>query len=255
MTNRAAPPTLDAGLNRLAAAFRGMTAQADEVNCECHWGSAEELASLKVPDVELELDLIHRTWWAPDWRDHASVLRRILPPLAAALANGDVPDYDLADIGRSIARGNWQQWPTEQSTAVFDFLHAWWAHCLTAADPPAQPYDALALCAEAAGTVGPWLSSWEATRHPLADQRLAEALRHWDSELLGDVLPWGDPGYDDDQCRDLTTWLLRHAPARLGTHGDPAHLRNVLRLLAIPSPTRYDDPHWPFPAYNLTAEW
>ena len=55
---------LDAALDGLAAAFRGMTARSDEHNCECHWGSAEELALLKVPDLELEPDLLRRTWQA-----------------------------------------------------------------------------------------------------------------------------------------------------------------------------------------------
>ena len=51
---------LDAALNRMAVTFRGMTARPDENNCECHWGSAEDLAQLKVPDVELDPDLLRR---------------------------------------------------------------------------------------------------------------------------------------------------------------------------------------------------
>ena len=231
----------------MAATFRGMTARADEFNCECHWGSAEELASLKVPDVELEPDLLRRTWQAVDWNDHASVLRRVLPQLATTLANGAVSDYDLVDVGHSFARGKWQHWPAEQAAAVLGFLQAWWAHCLTAAAAPAPPYEALALCAEASGTVGLWLASWESIRHPLADQRLAEALAHWDFDLLQDELPWWTLYDEEDKRHDLTIWLLRHAPSRLGDYGDPDHLRNVLRLLAITGVARFDDPRWPFP--------
>jgi hypothetical protein len=98
--------------------------------------------------------------------------------------------------------------------------------------------------------VGLWLASWEAIRHPLADQRLAEALRHWDFDLLQDELPWWSLDHEEDKRRDLTAWLLRHAPSRLGDYGDPDHLRNVLRLLAIPDLARFDDPRWPFPAYE-----
>src|SRR5947209_2759041 len=106
-----------------------MTAHPDEHNCECHWGSAEELALLKVPDVVLEPDLLRRTCWAPDWDDHASVLRRILPQLASALVAGSAgPLSDLEEVCRSIARGRWQEWPAEQAAAVGEFLHAWWAH-------------------------------------------------------------------------------------------------------------------------------
>lgn len=99
-----------------------MTARADEYNCECHWGSAEELASLKVPDIELEPDLLRRTWQAPDWLDHAAVMRRVLPQLAGALVTGGVSDYDLVDVGDSLARASWQQWPAERAEA----LHGFW---------------------------------------------------------------------------------------------------------------------------------
>ena len=249
MTNGSDSPTLDAALTRLATTFRGMTARADEMNCECHWGSAEELASLKVPGVELEPDLLRRTWQAPDWRDHASVLRRILPQLAAALVNGGVNDYNLEDLGDSLGRGKWQQWPGDQAAAVREFLLAWWIHCLTASVAPASAHKAFVLCVQASGAVDPWLASWEATRHPLAAQRLAEALGHWDAELLWDTLPWSTLYHQDDKRRDLTNWLLRHAPSRLADHGSD-HLQNVLRLLAIPSPNRWDDPHWPFPAHD-----
>ncbi|MBT2232269.1 hypothetical protein [Nonomuraea sp. NEAU-A123] len=51
---------LDAALADLAVTFRGMTARPDEHNCPCHWGSAENLALLKVPDVELYPDLLRR---------------------------------------------------------------------------------------------------------------------------------------------------------------------------------------------------
>ncbi|MFE2037676.1 hypothetical protein ACFXBB_31415 [Streptomyces scopuliridis] len=57
---------LDAALDGLAATFRGMTAHPDEHNCECHWGSAEDLAQLKLPDTDLDPDLLQRTWQAID---------------------------------------------------------------------------------------------------------------------------------------------------------------------------------------------
>ncbi|WP_435189846.1 hypothetical protein [Streptomyces sp. bgisy126] len=56
---------LDRALDGLAVTFRGMTARSDEVQCDCHWGSEEELALLKVPDAVLDPDLLHRTWTAP----------------------------------------------------------------------------------------------------------------------------------------------------------------------------------------------
>ena len=81
------------------------------IGLRTHWGSAEELASLKVPDIELEPDLLRRTWQAPDWHDHALVMRRVLPQLASALVTGGVSDYYLVDVGDSLARAQWQRWP------------------------------------------------------------------------------------------------------------------------------------------------
>ncbi|MEV0912181.1 hypothetical protein [Streptomyces hokutonensis] len=99
-----ARPRLTAALDGLAAVFGGMTAHPDEHNCECHWGSAEELVQLKVADTELDLDLLGRTWRAPDWSDHASVLRRILPQLATALVEGSVETS-------SVRRKSAARWP------------------------------------------------------------------------------------------------------------------------------------------------
>lgn len=179
MTHPAQPPVrlpLATALAGLAAVLGGMTAHPDEHNCECRRGSAEELAQLKVPDTELDLDLLRRTWQAPDWSDHASVLRRIVPQFATALVKGSVePLFGLEEAGRSFARGRWQQWPTVQAEAVRDFLHAWWADTLTGPDPAVPAYEALALATEASATLTPWLTTWETlTDHP-ADDHLAKA--------------------------------------------------------------------------------
>ncbi|WP_323183603.1 hypothetical protein [Streptomyces virginiae] len=127
---------LDRALDRLAVTFRGMTARADEAQCECHWGNPEELALLKLPDTELDLDLLHRTWSAPDWSDHGAVLRRVLPQFARVLTGGlGAYAYDIDKVGISFHRAAWQQWPAPQSAAVREFLHAWWAHALLTRTP------------------------------------------------------------------------------------------------------------------------
>jgi hypothetical protein len=253
MTNLDQTPArlrLDAALDDLAATFRGMTARPDEHNCECHWGSAEDLGRLKLPDVELDPDLLRRTWQASDWDDHGSVLRRILPQFASALVSGRVePLFGMAEVGRSFAHGQWQQWPAEQAAAVRIFLHAWWAHSLTTPDAAVPAYEVLALCAEASATLGPWLASWEALTHPVADQRLAEAVTHWEYDLLGDQLPWDTWNNEEDTRAELTAWLVRHAPGRLRTHGAPEWLLHRVRLLSLIWPARRQDPHWPDYSY------
>ncbi|MEU6381986.1 hypothetical protein ABZ847_00335 [Streptomyces bauhiniae] len=245
MTNLDDTPTrarLDRALDDLAVTFRGMTARADETQCVCHWGSADELALLKVPDVELDPDLLRRTWRAPDWGDHGAVLRRVLPQLARALVGGAVPAYSMADVGQSFARGGWQQWPVRQRESVREFLHAWWSHSLTDPASAISVHDLLTLCTEASATLTPWLAAWAALDHPTADRHLAEAATYWARALLADDLPW-PTWHDEDALRtELATWLARHAPTRLRAH---ATLLHRLRLASLPTPTRWDDPHWP----------
>ncbi|MEV0591802.1 hypothetical protein [Nonomuraea cavernae] len=205
-----------------------MTAHPDEHNCSCHWGSAEDLARLKTPDVELDPDLLRRSWEPTDWDDHASVLRRILPQLASALVSGQVaPLFGMYEVGRSLARGNWQQWPAEQAAAVRAFLHAWWTHSLITPNTAVPAYEVLALCAEASATLAPWLDIWETSTDPVADQRLTEAIAHWESDLLEDQLPWETWNIEEDLLSTLTAWLIRHAPARLRAHGTPRQADSI----------------------------
>ncbi|MES9508637.1 hypothetical protein ABWJ92_19810 [Streptomyces sp. NPDC000609] len=240
---------LDAALDGLAVTFRGMTARPDENNCACHWGSAEDLALLKVPDIELDDDLLQRTWRAVDWSDHAAVLRRILPQFARSLVAGGVePFLGPEEIGRSFARGRWRQWPAEQAGAVREFLHAWWAHTLTDPAPAVPAHELLALLAESSGALTPWLAHWETRTGTPATRHLTEAADHWEYHLLGDALPWDawdSEGDGEERRAELTAWLLHHARPRLVAHGAPAELLHGIRLLGLTGPARWEDPHWP----------
>jgi hypothetical protein len=237
---------LDAALNGMAVTFHGMTARPDEHNCECHWGSAEELAQLKVPDVELDLDLLHRAWQPGAWNDHASLLRRVLPQLSRALVGGLVePLFGMEEVGRSFARGQWQQWPDEQVVAVWEFLNAWWAHTLIDPDPAVPAHEVLALCNEASATLSPWLDVWAAQTYSVADHHLAKAVAHWEYDLLGDQLPWESWEAEEETRIELTAWLIRNAPGRLRTQSAHAELLHRIRLLGLAGPARWEDPHWP----------
>ncbi|WP_078868293.1 hypothetical protein [Streptomyces sp. NRRL F-5727] len=235
---------LDEALSGLSDTFRGMTAHPDEYNCPCHWGSAEELARLKTADVELDADLLRRTWEATDWTYRGSVLRRILPQLAAALVSGSTGP-DLEGVGRAFAMSGWRAWPAEQTAAVEEFLHAWWTHTLTTPAPTVPAHQLLVLTAEATGTMAPWLAAWEATPTPEATRHLAEAIDHWDHDLLADRLPWSTWEDEEEWYAELTTWLVRHAPARLRAHGAPEDLLHRVRLLGLTGPARWEDPHMP----------
>ncbi|MGW9449689.1 hypothetical protein [Streptomyces sp. NPDC055632] len=239
---------LDRALDGLAVTFRGMTARSDEVQCDCHWGGAEELALLKVPDVVLDPDLLRRTWTAPDWRDHGAVLRRVLPQFAGALVTGrERSGFRMYEAGRAFARGEWSRWPERQAGAVREFLHAWWAGTLTDPAPAVPAHELLELCAEASGTLGPWLAAWEALDEDVADRHLAEAAEHWEYDLLGDELPWRTREEENEELfrTGLAAWLVRHAPVRLGPSGVHEDLLHRVRLMGLTGPARWEDPHWP----------
>ncbi|CAM5238828.1 hypothetical protein [Streptomyces chartreusis] len=241
---------LSTALRNLAVTFRGMTAHPDEHNCECHWGSAEELALLKTPDVELEPDLLRRAWHATDWTDHAAVLRRILPQFAQVLADGRAEPLfgGLEEAGYSFARGRWQQWPDHCAGSVREFLHAWWENSLTDPDAVVPAHQVFVMCAEASGSVGPWLAEWEKQTGYLSDRRLAEAAAEWEYELLGDSLPWrvGWYEHDEEELRaELVAWLLGHAAVRLRESGASPELQHRIRLLGLTDEDRWTDPHWP----------
>ncbi|MEE4489420.1 hypothetical protein [Streptomyces sp. BE230] len=234
---------LDAALDHLSVTFAGMTARPDEYNCECHWGGPEELAQLRTPDTELDPDLLRRTWQATDWTDHGAVLRRILPQFARTLAGG----LDRAwpsDAGRSFALGRWQEWPDAQAGAVREFLHAWWACTLADPRPVVPVHDVLTVVTEASATIGPWLAVWKTLTGFPADEHLAGLVAEWEWELIGDQLPWHAWDHEEEIRDELTAWLVRHAPARLRSHGAPEELLNRIRLLGLDGADRWEDPGW-----------
>lgn len=254
LADRPAGRRLSAALDDLAVTFRGMTARPDESNCTCHWGSPEELALLRTPDVELDPDLLRRTWQAVDWTDHAAVLRRILPQFAPVLVAGHAePVFGLEEAGYSFARGRcWQEWPDDHAGPVREFLHAWLAHSVTDPEAVVPAHEVFAACAEASGTVGPWLAVWEAQTGALSDRRLAEAAAEWEYELLGDHLPWSVRWYehDEEEMRaELVAWLLGHAADRLRAADASTDLQHRIRLLGLTGDDRWTDPHWPGHGY------
>ncbi|MFG3283432.1 hypothetical protein [Streptomyces sp. NPDC048111] len=226
-----------------------MKAYSGEVQCACHWGSDEELEQLKVPDVELDADLLLRTWNAPDWSDHGAVLRRVLPQFARTLVNGGVEPSFGEWVGHSFARGTWWRWPADERAAVGEFLNAWWAHSLTDPEPAFPAHELLMLCAGASATLSPWLETWEALDDPVAHRHLARAAALWEYDLLLDRMPW-EPWHSEGidaraWCTELAAWLLRVAPDRLRAQGESEELIGWIELLELTGPARWDDPRWP----------
>ena len=93
-----------------------------------------------------------------------------------------------------------------------EFLEAWWVYSLTDPDPVVAACEVFAPWVEASGTLSPWLKIREALIHPMADQRLAEAVARWVDDLLGDELPWDTLENQGDKLAGLTAWLVPPGP-------------------------------------------
>lgn len=233
---------LDRALAGVAATFQGMTAHRQESNCECHWGSAEELALLKTPDVPLDDDLLRRTYWTTDWHYPSPLLRRILPQLTQSLVAGRVePMAGMESLGLLFTAGRWQEWPTGQQDALREFVDAWWLHVLVEPDAKVPAHEALTLLAEATTKLAPWLAIWaELLVDAVARRRLVTAVDEWMDDLLGDALPWSSWHNEDTWCPTLSLWVLRHAPAVLREHDASIELHDYIRLLVLPYADRWD---------------
>ncbi|MFJ8540582.1 hypothetical protein ACIRFH_00925 [Streptomyces sp. NPDC093586] len=119
---------------------------------------------------------------------------------------------------------------------------------LTDPDAAVPAHQVFALCAEASGTLGPWLADRETRTGDLSDRRLAEAATEWEYELLGDSLPWYVHWYEhgeDGRRAELVARLLGHGAARLRESGALAEERHRIRLLGLTGADRWTDPHRP----------
>lgn len=232
---------LEVALDRVRVTFAGMTARADENQCDCHWGSQEELELLRTQDVPLAPDLLYRTWSAPDWRDHGAVMGRILPQFAEALAAGECTNAGQA--GRSLALAKWRTWP--QAAVILEFLEAWWARTLEQDEPPLPADDVFEVCVLATGSVTPWLAEWARRTGPVPDRHLLDAASAWVDDLERDEYPSYDLHWDDDEAalvQELSAWLARHAAARLAACGAERELVDRLTMLGVPFEWRWTTP-------------
>ncbi|GAB3180231.1 hypothetical protein FHX75_112114 [Micromonospora palomenae] len=144
-------------------------------------------------------------------------------------------------LGRLFTAGRWQEWPTEQRSALREFLDAWWLHVLVEPDAKVPAHEALTLLAEVTTKLTPWLTLWaELLVDAVARRRLVTAVDEWMYDLLGDALPWSSWHDEDTWCRALSLWVLRHAPAVLREHGASTELYDHVRLLGLPYADRWD---------------
>ncbi|MEU3304084.1 hypothetical protein ABZ729_30350 [Streptomyces sp. NPDC006678] len=214
---------LDAAVARVAKAFGGMAARADETGCgRCF--DAGEVELLRTPDVPLPADLVRRVAQKDPfhWDDQPAMIRRVLPQLVVVLAEG-AAEPDL--LARGLAAAGWSGWPGEQAGAVAGFLEAWWTQTLRTQSPPISACAVFESCVTASSSVTPWLVRWEAEMSPVARRHLADSVGRWREELMSDDSPftwwWGTEAEEGAAWHEVKTWLAGQArsavvPERLG---------------------------------------
>ncbi|CAL9396500.1 hypothetical protein [Streptomyces sp. enrichment culture] len=209
-------PALVRALDGIDAVFGGF-ANPEESGCGyCH---GRETEYLRTPSVALPPDALSMFLYeAPGhFDDHVTVMRRLLPQGARALADGTLEA--IAHSGHGLARVDWRSWPAEQSAAVEAFLHAWWQDAVTTPEPPYAVEDIFDTCVTIARTVRPFLGAWPHGTVP--DAHLAHCAGVWLRALLGDTTPfrWW---YDETAERglaELRAWLSGPGAARLRAQG------------------------------------
>ncbi|WP_327306181.1 hypothetical protein OG730_24040 [Streptomyces sp. NBC_01298] len=208
---------LAAAVARVATAFGGMTARADEAGCGRCFGEVE-VELLRTPDAPLPTDLVRRVAQKDPfhWSDQPAIIRRALPQLVVMLAGGaDEP----ALMARGLAAAGWSRWPREQAGAVSGFLEAWWTRSLRTESPPTRVDEVFESCATASSSVTPWLARWEAERGTIARRHLTESADRWREELAYDdsLSPfwwwWGTEAESQAAWREVRTWLAARTRA------------------------------------------
>jgi hypothetical protein len=235
------PTALEAALADIDTVFHGF-ASPGETGCgRCHL--PEETAYLRTPHVDMPADVL-RMWVyevSDHFDDHAAAMRRLLPQMARAMADGSLDGIGWGAHG--LSRVNWRSWPAEQAAAVDAFVHAWWQDQLTAPEPPYPMEDVFETCASIARTVTPFLDGW--VPGPVADGHLAHCVDDWLYDLLSDSDPfrwWYDDSRDAGVAQ-LRTWLTQQAAPRLRACGQP-DLAIRAELLALPYDERWAHPYW-----------
>lgn len=226
-------PDLQAALDEVDRVFGDSTCRPDTVCLHCY--GEDDVAPLAVARSEIDADtlvsLMHR--YPPSTDDHAALVRRLLPQMTCALADGSVEV--LWPAHHCLARGDWHEWPLEQSQAVRRFVEAWWVDRVTTpGNESGAPFEAYAAML---GDLPAALASWP--EHPVADGYLVAASSRWLDDLLegGNPLWISDDDVDDEVCAALHDWYLGTAAERLARAG-ATELAGVARLLALPTDER-----------------
>lgn len=229
---------LRAAVARLTDALAGQAGDPGEGCLQCY--GEEEIAELRDPHAPLADDLVQYT--ARDlahWPNPGEAARRVLPRLAALMAEGE----HVCELeGNALHQADWQTWPQKQADAVRVFLDAYWTTALRRTDPAAPVDDVFAFCSLAHGTPAPYLARWARERSPAADAHLTDTAGRWLEDLLLDALDPAHPLWHTDPEPEpdtrLRAWLLNHAAPRLRrttTDADLLHTLDRLESLGLPA--------------------
>ena len=238
-------PALTAALADIETVFNGF-ASPGETGCERCFGPTET-AFLRTPYTRVPGELVSRFVFKDPTHfvDHAAVLRRLLPQMARAMAEGELDGIGWGAHG--LSRTDWRAWSAGQAAAIEAFLHAWWQDALTKPESPYGVQDVFETCATIARSVTPFLDGW--AQDPVADAHFVHCADHWLYYLVSDASPftWWYDDTEDAGVADLRTWLAGPGAARLRAHGHP-DLAARAELLALPYDERWAHPYWTSPS-------
>lgn len=185
MTDGGADAALVAATEHVARVFRDAPASADEDGCgRCF--SETELLLLRTPGIAVPRDLAVRVARKDPlhWDDQPAMIRRVLPAVVRALADGE---SEPSQAARGLAAAGWSAWPTPQSSSIREFLDAWWTATLRREPGPVHAVEVFEACVVASGEVLPWLDALdrEARTSDRASRHRDACRDDWQYELSG----------------------------------------------------------------------
>ena len=215
MTDGVVDDALVAATERVAQVFGDAPAAPDEVGCgRCFTGS--ELVLLRAPGIAVPRELAVQVARKEPlhWEDQPAMIRRVLPVVVGALADGE---SEPCLVARGIAAAEWSTWPAAQSSSIREFLDTWWTATLRRAPGPVRAAEVFEACAIASGEVLPWLDvlDREARTSDHASRHRAACRDEWREELAGSHMLflwwWGSSDDERSAVAELERWCTTAA--------------------------------------------
>jgi hypothetical protein len=206
--------------------------------CTLCFTEADEEA-LRLPPRQVTRDALAQFVGSPSdhYDEYSTVLRRLFPAVADALAAGELH----VDAGLTLSRlqeAEWDAWPPAERAAVVDFLQALYVDVLTHRPPkPGEGLFAeelLSGVASATGTLTPWLDVWNSLDHHRTAAHLVSVVNMQGEELLdpdADLYGWWPEGAAVPLRRWLCQDWIEQELLRLGRENPNAQVASATAIV------------------------